>query len=430
MKQALPFLIPLALALAFSCSKPQPPAQKPAPVLETQSAAGNPSPAPTQDLSDALSGLTQAAPGNPSMGTPVNGPVSQEPMEYVIEDLKGSVSVREEGSTQAEPAEEEEVVGEGDEIITGEGSEASLTLDENTLVHVAQNSDVKVDQLRPKPESGFLSRLELAKGRVLSEVEKLGESHSTFEVESGGVVCGVRGTAFEVQKEGGTIHTFTYHGVVEMRQGTKVQAVVANHHSAYSPEKGGFLPPRALSGSEMGRYQNWLPKRTRIRQKQQRRLAVLRKLSNLPPAERNRMLENLRGVPAKDRMRRMHQMLQKPFHPGRGGMEKPRPGFSPRNPAKPKNGKGPGPAPPKGQHHAFQKWERPQGPGRGQPGTGRPHPPSHFQKRPVKQSGRLSPAPSHGPQKGRPLRPAQGKPGRPQKNNGKKQGEKRKEGER
>ncbi len=301
MKRLFFLLICTLAAGTLSCSKPQAP-----PPVSTPVPTATPLPAVVSiDLGPAATPDEAATP---------------EPLEYVLEDLKGTVLIRENGETQAEPAEEEETVEAGDEIITQAASEASLTLDENTMFHLPENSDVQVDQLKPNTSNGFLCRLMLLGGKVLSEVEKLGENHSTFEVEAGGVVCGVRGTAFEVQKEGQTIHTFTYHGEVEMRKGNLVQPVVAGHHSAFLFQKGAFQPPRPLRPAERQTYQGWLKKKAVVQRKQAQRLAAIRSLSNLPPEQRKRVMENLKGAKPRDRMRMMHQMLKSPSqtHPGPG----------------------------------------------------------------------------------------------------------------
>lgn len=231
------------------------------------------------------------------------------PLVYVLEDLKGNVHIREGGSTQAEPAEEEETVQAGDEIITQAASEASLTLDENTMFHLSENSDVQVDQLNPNSSNGFLSRITLLAGKALSEVEKLGDSHSTFEVEAGGVICGVRGTSFEIQKQGQSVNTLTFHGEVEMRKGDITQQVAAGHQAAFSLTKGNFQKPRPLNAAENQHYQNWLQKKSVVQQKQASRMAALRSLSSLSPDEKSKVMENLKSVKPKDRMRMMHQML-------------------------------------------------------------------------------------------------------------------------
>ncbi len=284
-------LIFLTLCL-WSCSK-----QKPTADIEFQI----PTTVPSQSVSTTQ---IQPAPTDDS-----------EPLEYVLEDIKGTVLIIPSGSTQPIAAEEEETVEAGDEVLTKDDSEASLTLDENTLFHLSPNSDVKVDQLIPNFSHGFISHLKLSEGKILSEVEKLSESKSTFEVESGGVVCGVRGTAFEVQKEGSNVNTDTFHGIVEMKKDNQVQQVMADQHASYSPEKGGFLPNRRLNSLEHNHYEGWLKQKVSVQEKQSRRTALLKSMASMPPEERNQMRQRLAQVKPKDRLKAMHQMMEQRQHP-------------------------------------------------------------------------------------------------------------------
>lgn len=293
MKRPLLLLFSVILAAALSCSKPAPPPKQPTPV-----------------------------PIVFQMDTPTEVQ-TPEPLEYVIEDLKGTVLIIENGSTQPEPAQEEETVEEGDEIITKSGSQVSLTLDDNTLFQLYENSDIKVDQLKPNASKGFISRLKLAEGRILSEVEKLKESDSTFDVTSGGVVCGVRGTAFEVQNQGQVVHTSTFHGIVEMKKGDQVQQVGENRHLAFSLKKGGFLPLRALNPQERQHYKNWQRRMPTLQRRRAQRMEVLRSMASLPPEQRRQVLQNLRAVKPKDRMRAMHQMLRERSMPNHAPEQKP-----------------------------------------------------------------------------------------------------------
>lgn len=286
-------LLPMALVgtlVSLSCTKPAP----------------NPIPTP----------LPTATPNTPSLSnitpTPIETP---EPRQYVIEDLKGSALIFEEGSTQGEKAEEEEVVESGDEIITKTNSDMTLTLDENTLVHIPANSDVKVDQLMPNSSKGFVSRLKLVEGKVLCEVERLQETQSSFEVSAGGVICGVRGTAFEVQKQGQLVHTNTFHGVVEMKKGDHIKQVSANQHLAFSLKQGAFAPLRPLKSDEKGHYKTWVRKQDVVRQKQSRRMAVLHSIANLPPEDQAQLFRNVSKVKPKDRVKKMRQLLQKTYVP-------------------------------------------------------------------------------------------------------------------
>jgi hypothetical protein len=277
----------------FSCSKSQTSAKIPTPV-----------PALTPSSANTMFEL--------SLGpTPTETP---EPPEYVIDDLQGTVLILEDGETQPVTAEEEETLGPGDEVILKAGSQASLTLDENTMFHLSENSDVKVDQLVRNDSNGFISHLKLVAGKILSEVEKLQETKSIFEVESGGVVCGVRGTAFEVQMEGGVVHTSTFQGVVLMRNGDEVRQVEANQHVAFNFKRGLFLPKRRLNPMERGRYRRWLALKPVIQRRQRQRAAFM---ASLPPRERREYLQRMGKVPRKDRLKTLHQMYREKTGPNR-----------------------------------------------------------------------------------------------------------------
>jgi hypothetical protein len=234
-----------------------------------------------------------------------------EPPEYVMEKIKGTVLIKDADSTTPEAAEEEETVESGDEIITKDDSEVSLTLDENTLFHLGPDSDVKVSQLAWNDSNGFISRLELLGGKILSEVEKLDESRSTFEVNSGGVVCGVRGTAFEVQKQGDAVHMSTFHGIVEMKKDNQVQRVTANQHGAFSLAQGTFLLKRPLKPEEKNHYENWLKQKAVVQKRYQQRQALLHSMDQLSPAEKSQLLQKAGQVKSRDRLKIMRQELLK-----------------------------------------------------------------------------------------------------------------------
>lgn len=228
--------------------------------------------------------------------------LADEKLEYVVDEVKGKVLVQS-GSDDPVTAEEDLVVDPGDHIVTGPGSEATLTLNQDTLFHVYENSDVEVAQLGKQGSAGFLSRLNLMKGKVLSEVEKLAVTHSTFEVESGGVVCGVRGTGFEVQKEGDEVHTRTFHGLVEMQGHGTIQRIGEGSHGIFSGKVGRFLTQRRLETVEKGRYQKWLGMKRTVQERQGERAKALAQFRGLPPAERRKALEGWKGNDRHQRLR-------------------------------------------------------------------------------------------------------------------------------
>ena len=200
-----------------------------------------------------------------------------EPAEYIVEDLQGTqTQVLKQGKTQWEQAQEGQVVAAGDEVKVGEKSELTLMLRSETAVRLNENSDLKVGQIETNKTGGLLSRLTVLAGKILSDVKKnLQESHSAFEVESNGVVCGVRGTAFEVESKGDDAQVLTHEGDVSVKDKDKVQDVTAGN--VFSFKKGKFTGKRTLTSNEIASFKKWRQHREQIFKKREVRLDAAKK---------------------------------------------------------------------------------------------------------------------------------------------------------
>jgi ferric-dicitrate binding protein FerR (iron transport regulator) len=199
-----------------------------------------------------------------------------DPVEYAVEDIQGSnVQVLENNSQTWDQAQEGQVLESGDEIRTGDNSEATLTMQSETQVHLSANSDLKVGQIAPNTTNGFLSHLVVLAGVILSDVKKnLLESHSSFEIEANGVVCAVRGTAFEVSNNNGDVETATHEGKVETLSGGESHFVAEG--SAASFKNSRYQSIRQLRTEEINRFQRWRSVRMRIRNKRMQRIRDIR----------------------------------------------------------------------------------------------------------------------------------------------------------
>jgi hypothetical protein len=176
---------------------------------------------------------------------------------YLTEvDGAGSVQLLKGGQAQWAQAKKGERLEEGDRIRVGEDTEVILTLKTDTLVHLDEGTEIAVDQLQDNPSGGFLSRLKLFAGAVLCDVQKhLEQTGSSFEVESGGVVCGVRGTSFEVAKNGNQVQTSTSEGVVEVKSPQGTQQVKAGQTCSNFPGHSPSLRPS--SPQTQARFKAW-----------------------------------------------------------------------------------------------------------------------------------------------------------------------------
>ena len=201
---------------------------------------------------------------------------ASDPVEYAVEDIQGgNVQVLESNSKTWDPAQEGQILESGDEIRTGNNSEVTLTLQSDTQVHLSANSDLKVGQIEPNSTNGFLSHLVVLAGTILSDVKKnLLESHSSFEIEANGVVCAVRGTAFEVSNHNGDVETATHEGKVETLSGGESHFVTEGSAASFKGRM--YRGIRQMRTEEMNRFQRWRSMRLRIRSKRMQRIGDIR----------------------------------------------------------------------------------------------------------------------------------------------------------
>ena len=89
-------------------------------------------------------------------------------------------------------------VKSGDEVVTGKDGLAVLKFFDGSEITLKPGSDLKVDRLEaPSPADKVLG-FKLMLGQLLAKVKKLVSAKSSFEIDAGGVVCGVRGTEFSM----------------------------------------------------------------------------------------------------------------------------------------------------------------------------------------------------------------------------------------
>lgn len=200
------------------------------------------------------------------------------PLQYSVEDLQGHASLIKADGT-LEDVKEGTPVGPGEQIQLDSDAQAVLMLNEETSVQLGPGTRLWVSQLEITPQNGFFSRLKLLGGRILSQVQKLGVSRSTFEVEAGGVVCGVRGTLFEVELQGEDLEARTQEGEVVVASNGKDESVKAGRALAY--RRGLLRMRRRLDRVETDRFLKWKTFRMSIREKRLKRLHGIKSRQNL-----------------------------------------------------------------------------------------------------------------------------------------------------
>lgn len=151
-----------------------------------------------------------ATPSKTPSGTPT--PKVDMPPLFLAE-AKGDVYLVHKGDKKkADPPQQ---VEQDDKVITGDNGQAYLEFASGGTVEIGPKSEVKVGELKIN-ENTFKARFLVAVGKMKTVIHKLTTASSTFEIEAGGVVSGVRGTTFEVDydKDHKQACTKTYDGTV------------------------------------------------------------------------------------------------------------------------------------------------------------------------------------------------------------------------
>jgi hypothetical protein len=148
----------------------------------------------------------------------------QQQAQLFVAQVKDKATVIHEGKQhEANPP---EALFEGDWIQTGSQDKAYLEFQNGGVVEVGPNTRVQVRQLEITPKD-FKARFLLAVGRFKAKVTKLTTASSTFEVQAGGVVAGVRGTVFGVDYDqaDNQVSAATYEGSIFARSNGRTETI-------------------------------------------------------------------------------------------------------------------------------------------------------------------------------------------------------------
>jgi hypothetical protein len=114
--------------------------------------------------------------------------------------VKGKVEVKTKKGHKTKTAEKELTVFEGDRVITRDQSTATLRFFDGSTLDISPNTEFVLSKMQKPTDtnSDKILQFRLIVGQLLAVVQKLTTSKSSFEIEAGGVVCGVRGTKFSL----------------------------------------------------------------------------------------------------------------------------------------------------------------------------------------------------------------------------------------
>jgi hypothetical protein len=135
-------------------------------------------------------------------GSPVMAATHSNLNQGIFTSVSGKVEIKTKKGHKTKHARKDLTVFEGDRIITEDQSTATLRLFDGSSLDISPKTEFVLSKLqKPSPQDKIL-QFKLVVGKLLAAVEKLTSSKSSFEIEAGGVVCGVRGTKFSMETDG------------------------------------------------------------------------------------------------------------------------------------------------------------------------------------------------------------------------------------
>ena len=129
-------------------------------------------------------------------------------------------------------------VHEGETLTTAPGANATVKFFDGSELQVRSSTKVTLSQVQKNGATDKVLRFKLLLGKLFASVQKLSSSRSSFEIEAGGVVCGVRGTQYEVDFNGkDKVDLFVKEGNVWAQAGGSTYQYGAGNEGHFSNGK-------------------------------------------------------------------------------------------------------------------------------------------------------------------------------------------------
>ncbi len=125
-------------------------------------------------------------------------PASSNTTQAIFTKVQGKVQVLVPNHKKPKKAQKDLVVTQGDRIVTQADSSAVLRLFDGSELRVDPQTEFVLSEMKKPSDEDKNFKFSLFVGKLAAVVKKLTSASSSFEIEAGGVVCGVRGTQFEM----------------------------------------------------------------------------------------------------------------------------------------------------------------------------------------------------------------------------------------
>lgn len=135
-----------------------------------------------------------------------------------ITSVSGTVEVKKSGGSKTFNAFKGMAIAQGDTIITGKKSGATMDLDSDKEVTIGASTTLTISQLvKSASAMGGKTKLSLKDGEVVIKVKKKLEGDSRFEIETPTAIMGVMGTEFVVSTDRLQTYLAVLEGIVKLR---------------------------------------------------------------------------------------------------------------------------------------------------------------------------------------------------------------------
>jgi hypothetical protein len=133
--------------------------------------------------------------------------------EAIFTSVTGNIEIRGHKGHIPRTAHKDTTVLEGERIVAGRTASATLRTFDGSEIQISPNTDVWLEKLQKPNSNDKIIQFKMEIGQVLAKVKHLFSAKSSFEISAGGVICGVRGTQYQVRYEPST--KTVYLGVVD-----------------------------------------------------------------------------------------------------------------------------------------------------------------------------------------------------------------------
>jgi hypothetical protein len=197
-----------------------------------------------------------------------------------INNLRGKVEILRDGLADWGGIEAGMPVGAGDRIKTGPRAMCDIELDDGSILHVAANSEIKIESLDIKADKNE-SSFSLFFGKIIASVTKL--KKTKMQVKTPLSVASVRGTEFAVEANDKETSVGVFDGSVAVASaelsGEELEALVQKDQETKVTPGQKPLPPGKL-GEVMKKNREYMDElRDRVQE-------LKEKLKRVPPEER------------------------------------------------------------------------------------------------------------------------------------------------